>query len=327
MIDLTESEATEIDDFVTSHAMVSPVITAQNLCSINSCPDQQMYRARIQFLFQLDSYVQNEQGEVDEVAREVLIDLVHDAILFASDTQITYSKSIVFLTLYIAMLQQVIFQPYYQPEKLLKKFEHALLIHSVERPPSSSGIFDISDIKILQEFFITKFFRNAKMIQYCFTKRPILSFRTLSPTMIELPPMPALSEMEMDQSTLSSSAPESAKETASDEQKQPTSQRDSGRSSKSRDRSTTSPRGQESQEQQQQKPPEQQISQIEQEEVKDRGPQVPTDILKETLSKMHEKFVAEFDEKERVLIGKIKEIEIHMGERQNAPAKKTTRKK
>ena len=42
---------------------------------------------------------------------------------------------------------------------------------------------------------------------------------------------------------------------------------------------------------------------------------------------MHEKFVAEFDEKERVLIGKIKEIEIHMGERQNAPAKKTTRKK
>lgn len=325
MIELTEQVATEIDDFVTNRGMVPPIITAQNLCSINSCPDQQMYRARIQFLFQLDSYVQNEQGEVDEVAREVLIDLVHNAILFASDNQIPYSKAIVFLTIYIAMLQQVIFHPYYQPEKLMKRFEHVLLNHSVERPPFSSGIFDITDIKIIQEFFITNFFRNAKMIQYCFTRKPVLNFRTLGPAMIDVPQMPALSEMEMDQSSMASSAPESAK--ADDEQKSLTSQRDSGRSSKSRDRATASPRN-ESQEQaktpqaEQQQPP-----QIEQEEIKDRGPQVPADMLKDTLAKMHEKFVAEFDEKERVLIGKIKEIEIHMGERQNAPVKKTTRAK
>ena len=87
MMDLTEQEAEEIDEFLNSKAFITPVISAQNLCSINSCPDKQMYRARIQYLFQVDAYVQDENGEINEDAKDVLIDMIHDAILFVSDNQ------------------------------------------------------------------------------------------------------------------------------------------------------------------------------------------------------------------------------------------------
>lgn len=318
-MDLNEKEAAGIDEFVTEKSLISPVITAQNLCSINSCPDQQMYRARILFLFQLDAYVQDENGETDQAALEALIDLVHDAILFAADNQLPYANSIVFLTIFIVVIQQAIVDPFYEPEKLYKRYERFLLIHSIDRPPFSSAIFELSDVKIINEFFVTHVFRNLKLIINCLTAKQTLSFKTLGPVQIKVPELPPLTDMEIElQEQLnslqgSSSRMEESKPASvrAPEEKQATVQ--------ARSVHEPSPR----QEAQQQNQKDEVVSVRSTQETDDKGPEVPMDILKSSLSTMHQKFVSDFDEKERQLIGKIKELEIRMGEKPPLSGKKT----
>lgn len=329
-MDLNEDEANAIDKFVNEKSLISPVITAQNLNSINSCPDQQMYRARIQFLFQVDSYVQNEMGEINEEAREVMIDMIHDAILFTADNTFPYAKSIVFLTIYITFLQQAIIQSHYEPEKLYRQYERILLKHSVERPPHSSGIFDLPDVKLLHDFFINSYFRNVKLIQNCLSKRHIMSFQSITPVSIPSQTLPALAEMEMEVDH--SNLPEEKLEIPVEEVKPPNSSRkESGRTGSLHARNVAPTPGQSPLSSQ--RDSEQKSNQAEpaagtapsQLEAEDRGPEVPIDILRETLFKMHEKFVQEFDEKEHLLIGKIKEIEIKANDRQITTPKKAVR--
>ena len=334
MMDLSEKEAAGIDEFVTEKSLISPVITAQNLCSINSCPDQQMYRARILFLFQLDAYVQDENGEADPAALEALIDLVHDAIIFTADNQLPYAKSIVFLTIFIVVIQQAIMDPFYEPERLYKRYERFLLIHSVDRPPFSSAIFELPDVKIINEYFVTHIFRNLKLIINCLTAKQTLSFKTLSGVQIQVPELPPLSEMEMEMqeqlhppdfmlqqsSSNEASKPQSAsRENEKEKEKErPTSGLQKNTISRSRD-NIQSPK-------EQSNASSRPLSGSSQEQAADRGPEVPIDVLRNTLSQMHEKFVTDFDDKERQLIGKIKELEIRMGEKPPLSAKKTQAK-
>ena len=326
-MDLSEKEAAGIDEFVTEKSLISPVITAQNLCSINSCPDQQMYRARILFLFQLDAYVQDENGEADPAALEALIDLVHDAIIFTADNQIPYAKSIVFLTIFIVVIQQAIMDPFYEPERLYRRYERFLLIHSVDRPPFSSAIFELPDVKIINEYFVTHIFRNLKLIINCLTAKQTLSFKSLSGVQIQLPELPSLAEMELEEylptpdflgTAPRQSAAESIPQQTQKEAEKPTnlqaraiSRNQSGESLRSsKDASNTSSRPLSSQQQ----------------ETVEKGPEVPIDALRNTLTQMHQKFVHDFDDKEKQLIGKIKELEIRMGEKPPLSAKKNTAK-
>lgn len=340
MMDLSEKEGADIDKFVTEMSLITPIITAQNLCSINSCPDQQMYRARIQYLFQLESFCQDLNGETDHIALEGLIDMVHDAILFASDNSLSYAKSIVFLTIYMDLLKSATRTPFHEPAKLYKKYENHMLTHSVDRPPFSSAIFELADIKAINEFFVNSFFRSLKLIINCLTPRPVLLFRTSSPTVIDLPAVPPLSELEIEPrpaptSTNESpeaqtatavpsaghSSPRNAKESTDTQHsanKTPiVSQRAEDRAS-SATAAARSVRADDT-------TPTSSHSEKAQEEVIDRGPEVPLDLLRSNLVSLHEKFVTDFEEKEKQLVGKIKEIEMRLGEKSIQGKKSVTK--
>jgi len=301
-MDLNEKEATEIDNFVLEKTKLIPVITAQNLCSINSCPDQQMYRARIQFLFQLEGYVVDMRGVTDQVALEALIDMVHDAILFSADNSLPYAKSIVFLTIFILMIQYAISSSFYEPETLYKRFQQLLLEHSIDRPPRFNAIFELPDLKLINEYFTITFFRNLKMFLYCFTPKPVLAFRSTFPIKVSVPSLPALAEMEME-------APPAVEEPKDqfDPKPQASSRFEGGEKNITVSRQISEP---------------DKLSNVEKpvhssNEPEDRGPEVPIDILRNNLNSMHEKFVTDFEEKEKQLMGKIKEIEIKLMEKQN----------
>lgn len=314
MIDLQEEEAVGIDTFLNERAYFRPVVTAQNLCSINSCPDQQMYRARIQFLFQLEAYCQDEQGNVDQRALQALIDMVHDAILFSTDNSLSYAKSIVFLTIFVGMIEQTIAEHFYNPNKIYKIFKHYLLVHSIDRPPYSVAIFDLSDVKLINDYFIRNFFRNLKLIVNCLTPKPTLGFRTNFPIHIDVPIIPPLIEMEIE----NQNPPESAKEKEQQEKEieKPT----SGRQEKSA-RGEDKSRGLEKDKSVSQVPP---VPALDESKIPEEpSPDVPLDVLRDSIEGLHEKFVHDFEDKERQIIGKIKELEIRMAEKVVAINKKT----
>lgn len=301
-MDMSEDEFTGIDRFVQQKCLVEPVITAQNLSSIYQCPDQQMYRARIQFLFSLD------QHAFDEASRDTLIDMIHNAILFASDNDFSYPKSIVFLSIYVAVFQLASSSPFYLPKKLYKRYENLLLAHAVDRPPRSTQIFELADIKLIHEFFINTFFRNLKLIINSFTQKQFISFKTQFSVKVPVPELPPLVDMEL-------VTPNKPEEEGSALQNDDSSSK--LRSPKS-PRSPRSPRQQVT-ERSAPKPKEQarEASPVPEQldTPEDRGPEVPIDLLRGSLQSMHEKFVFDFEEKERLLMGKIKELEIRLQEK------------
>ena len=191
--EMDEEEFQDIDVFVKQKSLVEPVVTAQNLFSIYQCPDQQMYRARVQFLFNLEQYVE------DQMALETILDMVHGAILFASDNDFAYPKAIVFLSIYMAIFQLTISTPFYSPQELFNKSQDLLLAHSIDRPPFSALIFELHDIDLINNFLVDTFFRNIKLIQNCFTRKPVVVFNSVFPTSSIIPQIPPLAEMELEE--------------------------------------------------------------------------------------------------------------------------------
>ncbi|OHT09111.1 hypothetical protein TRFO_04721 [Tritrichomonas foetus] len=321
-MDMSEEEFAGIDAFVQQKSLVEPVITAQNLYSIYQCPDQQMYRARIQFLFNLDQFA------FDQPTLEALIDMMHGAILFASDNDFSYPKAIVFLSIYLAVFQLATSSPYYLPKELYRRYERIILAHSIDRPPSATLIFELSDIKLINDFFINTFFRNIKLIINSFTQKHVMAFKTTFPVCVPIPILPPLAEMEMvdqgkseDENNASSDQQQSAQQQG---QQQTVQQRELPAKMGKSPRSPHSPHSQKDASTERsigkgQKDTSKSAAAADLSEVsnepEDRGPDVPVDILRGSLAQLHEKFVTDFEEKERMLVGKIKELEIKLQER------------
>jgi hypothetical protein len=76
-----------IDQFPAQNALVDPAVSAQNLSSTYQCPDRQMYRARIQFLFSLN------QWAFEETSWGTLIDIVRFFLLLITTSLIRRRSS------------------------------------------------------------------------------------------------------------------------------------------------------------------------------------------------------------------------------------------
>jgi hypothetical protein len=248
-----------------------------------------MYRARLQFLFALDRYT------LDEDSREALIDMVHGAILFASDSELSYTKAIVFLSIYMRVFQLTVSSPFCRTKQLHDEYRKLLLAHAVERPPRSALIFDLADLMGIDDFMINTYFRQLKLILHAFTRRPVLDFKACFPVGVRVPVMPALADMTLKPKP---STPEVAGSEDAVDQKSVA----KGLASASRT-----------------------LVQIEK-EVKSpavqqavlepgAGPEIPWEVVRGPLQGLHEKFVCEFEERERHLLGKVKELEIRLAER------------
>ena len=329
-MDMSEEEFAGIDAFVQQKSLVDPVISAQNLFSIYQCPDQQMYRARIQFLFHLDQFVFDQPS----LHLEALIDMIHGAILFASDNDFAYPKAIVFLSIYIHIFRLTTSSPFYLPEKLFKKYEEILLAHSVDRPPKATLIFELADIKLINDFFINTFFRHVKLIINCFTQKPLLAFKTAFP--VQVPPitLPPLSEMEIvpkeNPETEEGKTEASGEQTPKIQQQPQQAAQKAGKSPKSprsprkeKEASEKSGKGKDGNKSQGTSAREAALAEAAKEgeqgeQPEEPGPDVPIDMLRDSLQQMHEKFITDFQEKEKLLYGKIKELEIRLQEKPQA---------
>jgi len=56
-------------------------------------------------------------------------------------------------------------------EKSFDKFRKLLLLHSVERPPQSTGIFTTDDVRAITDFITNGYYRHYRLYKYVFTKR------------------------------------------------------------------------------------------------------------------------------------------------------------
>jgi len=63
-------------------------------------------------------------------------------------------------------------------EKCFDTFKELLLRHAVQRPPHSLAIFNLDDVKNIEEFMQKTFFRHFEMFKYALTIRDMLVLTT-----------------------------------------------------------------------------------------------------------------------------------------------------
>jgi hypothetical protein len=151
---------------------------------------------------------------------------------------------------------------------------------------------------------VNTFFRNIKLIIHCFTPRSVLEFKAIFPVRVTVPELIPLGEMEM----MTSAEEETTKEDQAVRAKSPLSPRaQHAQAPPPEQRAPPKPA--------REQPPASLPPADGPEVAEDRGPEIPIDALRGPLASMHDKFVADFDERERLLLGKIRELEIRIAEK------------
>ncbi|OHT11768.1 LPXTG-domain-containing protein cell wall anchor [Tritrichomonas foetus] len=154
-----------------------------------------------------------------------------------------------------------------------------------------------------------------------------MAFKTTFPVCVPVPALPPLAEMELFDPNKPKE--EEVKEEKTPKGKSPRSPRGSPRGSPRSQKEAADKSAKDKGHKEVKEPPKPEIKEPEPEETQpeDRGPDVPIELLRGSLAQLHEKFVADFEEKEKLLVGKIKELEIRMQEKPQVMKKPPPKKK
>lgn len=67
-------------------------------------------------------------------------------------------------------------------------FKEAIHAHAVERPPASTAIFTVKDVRKIVDYFTNSYYRHFRLYKYVLAKKPQLSLRQASSGGVEVPP-------------------------------------------------------------------------------------------------------------------------------------------
>ncbi|KAH0785767.1 putative flagellar C1a complex subunit [Histomonas meleagridis] len=196
--------------------------------------------------------------------------------------------------------------PFYNPQSLHEQYEKLLLSHSVDRPPTSTLIFELRDIRLINEFFVNTFFRHLKLILNCFTPKQILVFKTQFPIRVTYPQLPPLSSM-----TLIRNENEISREETNSQQSQRT------LNTETINEPPKTPQKEVTKENEKEK----------EKQKEEKSQEIPLQMLMGSFKAMHEKFISDFEEREKQLAGKIKELEMKLNEKQKLKSTQSKKNK
>lgn len=117
-----------------------------------------------------ESAVKYLPGTDDEERREIMIDFLYHILRFSKSRNFTAEKvsaltSIAFHTHSDSMSKRATMQESYQA------LESYLVCHSVHRPPYSSAVFAVDDVKHINDYLLSTYYRHYKYYFYAFTPR------------------------------------------------------------------------------------------------------------------------------------------------------------
>lgn len=128
----------------------------------------------------------NGHDHVKSMLKDVLkIDVAMET---SSQSQITtdlYAYGVIFarrsnyspiqLSTLISILKRVheacICTPFDNLDATMKMFQELIVKHSVQRPPHSTGVFNIAQVKAITDYLLTTYIKHFKLYKFAFTKK------------------------------------------------------------------------------------------------------------------------------------------------------------
>jgi hypothetical protein len=103
---------------------------------------------------------------------EVLLELYMNALRFARAHSFSVEKTSTFFSI-IKRNHEEMAEAFLPPHKSWEFLKALLLMHSVQRPPHSVGIFTLSEVQLITKFALENYYDHFKLYRYAFTLKHV----------------------------------------------------------------------------------------------------------------------------------------------------------
>ena len=99
------------------------------------------------------------------------LDLYTYAVLFCKKNEFSPEQLSAFFTILKSVHSLCISTPYDNLQDTFVYFRELILRHCVQRPPFSTSLYSLSQVKIITDYVLSTYFKHFKLYKYAFTKR------------------------------------------------------------------------------------------------------------------------------------------------------------
>ena len=134
------------------------------------CEDTERLQSRVVEL------AAGETGKSDKQS-SIELDLFTYAVLFCKKSEFSPEQLSAFFTILKLVHSMCISTPYDNLQDCFVYFRELLLRHSVHRPPFSTSLYSLAQVKVITDYVLSTYFKHFKLYKYAFTKRVQLNLR------------------------------------------------------------------------------------------------------------------------------------------------------
>ena len=139
------------------------------------------------------------------------LDMYTYAILFAKKKDLSHEQVSAFFTILKSVHLMCISTPFDNLQETFQYFKELLLRHSINRPPYSTSLFTIAQVRDITEYVLNTYFKHFKLYKYAFTKRVQMNLK-LSYVGVEVSPEPSQTDVTVEGDQTSVTAEEQEEE-------------------------------------------------------------------------------------------------------------------
>ena len=172
---------------------------------LGACSETETLQQALAEILGLDvSHSSNKQALIE-------LDMYTYAILFAKKKDLTHEQVSAFFTILKSVHLMCISTPFDNLQETFQYFKELLLQHSINRPPYSTSLFTIEQVRDITEYVLNTYFKHFKLYKYAFTKRVQMNLK-LSYVGVEDTPEPSQTDVAVEGEGTSVSAEEQGEE-------------------------------------------------------------------------------------------------------------------
>ena len=139
------------------------------------------------------------------------LDMYTYAILFAKKKDLSHEQVSAFFTILKSVHLMCISTPFDNLKETFQYFKELLLRHSINRPPYSTSLFTIAQVRDITEYVLNTYFKHFKLYKYAFTKWVQMNLK-LSYVGVEVSPEPSQTDVTVEGDQTSVTAEEQEEE-------------------------------------------------------------------------------------------------------------------
>ena len=136
----------------------------------------------------------NEDKQLDNRGH-ITLELFGYLVLFARENAFTAEQLSALYTIVASIHQLCLSTPYDNSQQCFQLLKDLLVCHSVNRPPYSTDLFSVGQVKSISDYVLQSYFKHFKLYTYAFTKKVHMDLTFHYEGVVDDTPVPSQTEL------------------------------------------------------------------------------------------------------------------------------------